>query len=64
MEFVVSGVDPDDRLYRRYRGLGMPLSLFVNSEGVVTFVHNGLLSLQMMEDAFLDTVASTATTDN
>lgn len=64
MEFVVNGVDPDDRLYRRYRGLGMPLSLFVNAEGIVTFVHNGLLSLQMMEDAFLDTVASTATTDN
>ena len=62
--FVVNGADPDDRLYRRYRGLGMPLSLFVNAEGVVTFVHNGLLSLQMMENAFLDTVASTATADN
>ena len=64
MEFVVNGADPDDRLYHRYRGLGMPLSLFVNAEGIVTFVHNGLLSLQMMEDAFLDTAASTATIDN
>ena len=64
MGFVVNGVDPDDRLYRRYRGLGMPLSLFINTEGVVTFVHNGLLSLQMMENAFLKTADSTATTDN
>lgn len=42
-------IDPDDTLYGEYRALGMPVSVFVNPEGIVTRVVNGLILLDQME---------------
>jgi thiol-disulfide isomerase/thioredoxin len=49
--FTVDGIDPDDTLYREFRVLGMPASIFVDRDGVVTDVFNGLITLEMMEEA-------------
>lgn len=51
LSFSVNGMDPDDTLYSEFRVIGMPASIFINSEGVVTDVFNGLISLEMMEEA-------------
>jgi len=50
--FTVNAMDPDDTLYDEYRGLGMPVSVFIDAEGVVTFLRNGLILLPQMEEAF------------
>ncbi len=52
--FPVNGLDPDDTLYDEFRGLGMPVSVFINPDGVITQVHNGLITLEQMEDAFAE----------
>lgn len=57
LSFPVNGIDPDDTLYDKYRGLGMPLSIFIDPNGVVTQVHNGLIGLDQMEDAFTEALA-------
>lgn len=51
VSFPVNGMDPDDTLYDAYRGLGMPVSVFIDPDGVVTSVHNGLILLEQMEEA-------------
>jgi hypothetical protein len=51
VRFTVNGLDPTDILYERYRGLGMPLSIFVNASGIVTEVRNGIMSRAEMEQA-------------
>ncbi len=57
VSFSVNGVDPDDTLYDEYRGLGMPVSIFIDPDGVVTEVHNGLILLEQMEDALANAAA-------
>ena len=52
--FPVNGIDPDDTLYDEYRGLGMPVSVFISPDGVITEVHNGLITLEQMEEAFAE----------
>ena len=54
ISFRVNGLDPDDTLYDEFRGLGMPLSIFIDPDGVVTQVHNGLITIEQMEDAFAE----------
>lgn len=54
ISFTVNGMDPDDTLYNEYRGLGMPVSIFIDANGVVTQVHNGLILLDQMEEALTD----------
>lgn len=56
--FTVNGLDTDDTLYRTYRGLGMPVSVFIDADGVVTRVHNSILSLPQMEEAVAEALAS------
>jgi hypothetical protein len=51
VSFSVNGLDPTDILYERYRGLGMPLSVFVDRSGMVTEVRNGIMSEAEMERA-------------
>ncbi len=51
VSFTVNGIDPDDALYREYRALGMPASFFIDANGVVTRVFNGLIRLPQMEEA-------------
>ncbi len=57
VSFPVNGMDPDDTLYDAYRGLGMPVSVFIGPDGVVTSVHNGLILLEQMEEAVAETLA-------
>lgn len=51
ISFDVNGLDPDDTLYDEYRGLGMPVSVFVDANGVIVRLVNGLISLAEMEEA-------------
>jgi thiol-disulfide isomerase/thioredoxin len=57
VSFTVNGIDPDDTLYREYRALGMPVSVFVNPEGVVTRVVNGVILLDDMEQLYAEAAA-------
>jgi len=58
ISFTVNGLDTDDTLYRTYRGLGMPVSIFIDADGVVTRVHNSILRLPQMEEAVAEALAS------
>ena len=62
VSFTVNGMDPDDTLYDRMVRLkdSMPVSIFINSEGVVTSVHNGAIRLPDMERAVAEARASTS----
>lgn len=56
--FAVNGIDPDDTLYREYRALGMPASFFIDANGVVTKIFNGLIRLPQMEKALAEALQS------
>lgn len=58
VSYTVDGLDPDDTLYNAYRGLGMPVSVFIDANGVVTRVHNGLMRLPQMEEAVAEALQS------
>ncbi len=58
ISFTVNGMDPDDTLYDEYRGLGMPVSVFVDANGKVVKVFNGRISLETMEEAVAEAIAS------
>lgn len=57
LDFTVDGSDPDDTLYGEYRALGMPASYFIDRNGVVTQVFNGLINLERMEEAVAEAAA-------
>ena len=58
ISFTVNGMDPDDTLYNEYRGLGMPVSVFIDANGKVVKVFNGLIDLSIMEESLAEAVAS------
>jgi len=58
MHFTVTVMDPTDRLYNEFRGLGMPVSIFMDANGKITRVHNSLLLLPQMEQFYAETIAS------
>ncbi len=58
ISFTVNGLDVDDTLYNEYRGLGMPVSVFIDANGEVVKVFNGLINLSIMEESLADAVAS------
>lgn len=60
VSFTVHGLDPDSTVFRAYRGLGMPTSVFIDKDGVVRFVWTGLLSLSEMEAALQKTVEASS----
>jgi thiol-disulfide isomerase/thioredoxin len=60
ISFSVNGLDPDDTLYREYRGLGMPVSVFIDANGVVTRVDNGRIRLPQMEEAVAEAMMTSA----
>ncbi len=64
VSFTVDGMDPDDRLYNEYRGLGMPVSVFIDANGKVVKVLTGLIDLETMEEAVADAVASASASEN
>ena len=61
VHFTVDGLDPEDEIYERYVRLkpAMPVSVFINADGVVTSVYNGLMQLPQMEQAVTEALAST-----
>lgn len=61
VSFTVNGMDPNDTLYREYRALGMPVSVFIDANGVVSRVVNGLILLEQMETAFAEATAQSQT---
>ena len=63
ISFTVDGMDPDDKLYNEYRGLGMPVSIFVDANGVVVKMFNGRIDLETMEEAVAEAVASARVSD-
>ncbi|MDT7944017.1 MAG: TlpA disulfide reductase family protein [Dehalococcoidia bacterium] len=50
--FTASVADPTDVLFPAYRGIGMPFSVFLNRQGRVVAVYNGLLPLEKMEEMY------------
>lgn len=58
ISFTVNGLDPDDTLYDEYRALGMPVSVFIDAEGKVVDVHNGIIDLGTMEESYAAALAS------
>lgn len=54
VSFAVNGIDPDDSLYQEYRALGMPASFFIDADGRVVKVFNGLINLEIMEEALAE----------
>lgn len=45
-------LDPSGLLYDAYRGLGMPLSIFLDTQGRVVKVYNGQLTLEQMRENY------------
>jgi cytochrome c-type biogenesis protein len=63
VSFDVNGVDPDDTLYERYVRLfpePMPVSIFIDADGVVSSVFNGIMRLPDMEQAVTEALSSTS----
>lgn len=56
--FTVDGMDPDDTLFSEFRGLGMPVSIIIDPEGVVSGVYMGAIRLDTMEVAFAEALAA------
>ena len=57
VSYTVDGIDPDDTLYDTYRGLGMPVSYFIDPDGVISSLYNGQISLADMEAAVAQAAA-------
>ena len=58
--FTVNGLDPDGTVFRAYRSLGMPTSVFIDEDGVVRSVWTGLLSLAEMEATLRETIEASS----
>lgn len=59
ISFTVNGMDPNDTLYDEYRALSMPVSFFIDANGVITSLYNGQISLDVMEQEITKAQAST-----
>ncbi len=60
LNFTVDGIDPNDTLYSEFRALGMPASFFIDRNGVVSGLWNGLINLERMEGFVAEAAAVTA----
>jgi hypothetical protein len=58
VSFTVNGMDPDDTLFREYRGLGTPTSYFIDRDGVITSVFTGFITLDDMEQSVNEALAT------
>lgn len=58
VSFTVDGMDPDDTLFGEFRGLGMPVSVIIDPQGVVSRVYMGAIRLDTMEAAFAEALAA------
>lgn len=55
---IVFLTDPADEVYRLLGGFGMPVSVFINTRGEVTFVKNGPLTLEEMRQRMRETLVT------
>jgi peroxiredoxin len=46
-------MDPEGKVWQQYRGLGLPMSLLVDEEGVIQVRHMGILTADQLQD-YLD----------
>ncbi len=62
VSFSVNGMDPDDTLYDEYVRLlppPMPVSVFIDADGVITRLYTGLIRLPTMEQAVTEALGAT-----
>ena len=59
VSFAVNGMDPDDTLYDELVELkpAMPVSIFIDPDGVISAVGNGLISLEQMRTVVNESLA-------
>lgn len=63
VSFTVNGLDPDGTVYDAFVKLlppPLPVSIFINANGVITHIFNGQLHLPQMEQAVAEANASTS----
>ncbi|MEX0801574.1 MAG: TlpA disulfide reductase family protein [Dehalococcoidia bacterium] len=58
LDLAVEGLDPDDTLYDEYRALGMPVSVFIDANGKIARLYNGIIDLATMEESYAAAVES------
>ena len=51
------GYDPTAQIVRRYRVTGLPVSYFIDAQGIVTRVVTGELSFNVMESSVREVIA-------
>ncbi len=66
VSFTVDGMDPDETLYRKYTPFpgALPVSVFIDANGKVVKMFNGLIDLETMEEAVAEAVASASASEN
>jgi thiol-disulfide isomerase/thioredoxin len=52
------GTDDDGAIYEMFKGLGMPTTVFIDSDGVVREVHSGQLSADALREKIDDVLLS------
>lgn len=57
VELSEYGYDPTAQIVRRYNVSGLPVSYFIDSDGVITRVINGEVSFNVMESSVLEAIA-------
>jgi thiol-disulfide isomerase/thioredoxin len=64
VSFTVNAVDPTDALYDRFARIvppPMPVSIFIDAEGVVRRAYYGLVTIDQMEEAVNEALAAPST---
>ncbi len=57
IELPMYGYDPTAQIVRRYGVTGLPVSYFIDAEGIITRVVTGQLSFTIMETSVLEVIA-------
>lgn len=57
IELPMYGYDPTAQIVRRYGVTGLPVSYFIDAEGIITRVVTGQLSFTVMETSVLEVIA-------
>jgi thiol-disulfide isomerase/thioredoxin len=59
VSFTEFGMDPGEDVSRLYRVRGMPTSVFITRDGVISRVHLGQMTIEQMKAYVLEAIAST-----
>jgi hypothetical protein len=60
--FTAFGYDPEQAIFQRYEGIGMPTSFFIDAQGVITEVIAGPLRESDLDFALEKTIAGYSAT--